>query len=102
MRKDFIVSKIEAASDGSPYIYIGFVDPYNNKSGEAIQLNPFGSKVTGFSSPEDLMKNLPKAMGNITGMFGGAAGGGASALAETPTLKFSMREYEDIGLKVGD
>lgn len=40
-------------------------------------------------------------MGNITGMFGGAAGG-ASALAETPTLKFSMREYEDIGLKVGD
>lgn len=51
----------------------------------------------GFSSPEDLMKNLPKAMGNIAGMIGAAAG-----LTDSPTFKLSMREYDDMGLRVGD
>ena len=50
-----------------------------------------------FSSPEDLMKNLPKAMGNIAGMMGGAGG-----LTDSLTIKLSMREYEGMGLKVGD
>jgi hypothetical protein len=49
-----------------------------------------------FTSPEDLMKNLPKAMGNITGMMGGGG------LGDSLTFKLSMREYEDMGLKVGD
>ena len=49
-----------------------------------------------FTSTEDLMKNLPKAMGNITGMMGGGG------LGDSLTFKLSMREYEDIGLKVGD
>ena len=48
-----------------------------------------------FTSPEDLVKNLPKAMGNVTGMMGGGLG-------DTLTFKLSMREYEDMGLKVGD
>jgi hypothetical protein len=52
----------------------------------------------GFSSPEDLMKNLPKAMGNIAGMIGGGAG----SLADSPTFKLSMREYQDMGLRVGE
>ncbi|HEX9318120.1 MAG TPA: hypothetical protein VF884_04215 [Nitrososphaeraceae archaeon] len=97
MKKQFIVSKIEATQDGSPYVYIGFTDPADNKSGEAKQLNPFSPKTMGFSSPEDLMKNLPKAMGNIAGMMGGAGG-----LIDSPTIKLSMREYEEMGLKVGD
>ena len=50
-----------------------------------------------FTSPEDLMKNLPKAMSN---MFGGA--GAAGMTSDSPTIKLSMREYEDIQLKVGD
>jgi hypothetical protein len=98
MKKEFMVSKIEAAQDGSPYVYIGFTDPNDYKSGEAKQLNPFSPKVMGFSSPEDLMKNLPKAMGNIAGMIGGAGGG----LTDSPTFKLSMREYEDLGFKVGE
>ncbi|MGA9910067.1 MAG: hypothetical protein WBP84_07640, partial [Nitrososphaeraceae archaeon] len=68
MRKEFIVTKIEAAQDGSPYVYIGLIDPNDYKSGEAKQLNPFGPRMMAFSSPEDLMKNLPKAMGNVAGM----------------------------------
>ncbi len=97
MKKEFMVSKIEAAQDGSPYVYIGFTDPTDYKSGEARQLNPFSPKVMGFSSPEDLMKNLPKAMGNMAGMIGGAGG-----LIDSPTIKLSMREYEETGPKVGD
>ena len=51
-----------------------------------------------FTSPEDLMKNLPKAMGNISKMMGGAGG----PLTDSPTFKISMKEYEDMGIKVGD
>jgi hypothetical protein len=93
MKKEFILSKIEAVHDGSPYVYVGFIDPNDSKSGEARQQNPFGPKAMAFTSPEDLMKNLPKAMGNMMG------GGG---LGDTLTFKLSMREYEDMGLKVGD
>jgi hypothetical protein len=50
-----------------------------------------------FNSPEDLMKNLQKAMGNMAGMIGGSGG-----LTDSPTFKLRMREYEDTGLRVGD
>jgi hypothetical protein len=41
------------------------------------------------------MKNLPKAMSN---MFG--AGGGMSK--DSCTFKITMKEYEDMAIKVGD
>ena len=50
-----------------------------------------------FTSPEDLMKNIPKAMSN---MFGTGAGGGM--LGDSPTFKITMKEYEDMAIKVGD
>src|SRR5215204_5330886 len=90
MKKDFTVSKIEA-QDSSPYVLVAFTDPNAPKStggggsGEAVS----------FTSPEDLMKNLPKAMSN---MFG--AGGGM--LGDSPTFKITMKEYEDMAVKVGD
>ena len=96
MKKEFILSKIEMVHDGSPYVYVGFVAPNDSKSGEGRQQNPFEPKAMAFISPEDLMKNLPKAMGNITGMMGGGG------LGDSLTFKLSMREYEDMGLKVGD
>ena len=46
------------------------------------------------SSPEELKKNLPKAMSNVLGSGIG--------VADAPTFKLTMREYEDLGLKVGD
>jgi hypothetical protein len=89
MKKDFIVSKIEALQDGSQYVLVAFTDRNEprsaSKSGEAIP----------FTSLEDLMKNLPKAMSN---MFG--AGGGM--LGDSPTFKITMKEYEDMAIKVGD
>ena len=74
MKKDFIVARIEASQDGSPYVYVAFGDPNDYKpGGERQEQNPFGSNVMAFTSPEDLMKNLPKAMGNISKMMGGGA-----------------------------
>jgi hypothetical protein len=54
-------------------------------------------KAVLFTSPEDLMKNLPKAMSNT---FGTDAGGGM--LGDSPTFKITMKEYEDMEIKVGD
>jgi hypothetical protein len=99
MKKEFIVSRIEASQDGSPYIYITFSDANDYKSGERKQQNPFGSNVMAFTSPEDLMKNLPKAMGNISRIMGG---GGPTGMTDSPIFRMSMKEYEDMGIKVGD
>ena len=103
MKKDYIISKIEASQDGSPYVYVSLIDSGTSNaqtagrgSGRTFPQSPFG--VGAFTSPEDLMKNLPKAMSN---MFGGHGSGG-TASGDSPTIKMSMREYEDMQLKVGD
>ena len=89
MKKDFIVSKIEAPQDGSQYVLVAFTDRNEPRSagnrGEAIP----------FTSPEDLMKNLPKVMSNMYGAGGGMPG-------NSPTFKITMKEYEDMAIKVGD
>jgi hypothetical protein len=103
MRKEFIVSKIEASLDGSPYVYVVFTDPNEPKSagghaGRNFPQSPFGVGVDAvpFSSQEDLMKNLPKSMSNILG------GRGTGTPSDTPTFKISIRDYDDMQLKVGD
>ena len=97
MKKDFVISKIEASQDGAPYVYIALSDPNNLKPGAEKQQNPFDPNMMAFTSPEDLMKNLPKAMANMSRAIGG--GGPPTA---SPTFKISMREYEDMAIKVGD
>jgi len=98
MKKEYIISRIEASQDGSPYVYVGFTDPNDYRPGGEKQQNPFGQNMMAFTSPEDLMKNLPKAMANISR----AMGGGGGAFTDSPTFKISMKEYENIGIKVGD
>ena len=89
MKKDFTVSKIEAQEDGSPYVSVTFTDRNEPRSegngGEAIP----------FTSPEDLMKNLPKVMSNMYGAGGRMPG-------NSPTFKITMKEYEDMAIRVGD
>ncbi|HEX2408280.1 MAG TPA: hypothetical protein VHJ38_13835 [Nitrososphaeraceae archaeon] len=48
-------------------------------------------RIGAFTSPEDLMKNLSK-------MFSGSG----VDLGNSPTFKLSMREYDELGLRVGD
>jgi hypothetical protein len=54
MKKDFIVSKIEAHQEGSHYVLVAFTDPSTLKL-----TGGGGSGEAAFTSPEDLMKNLP-------------------------------------------
>lgn len=93
MKREFIVARIEASQDGSPYVYVTFNDPKEYKQ-DRPNTNPFGSGVAAFNSIEDLMKNMPKVMANIPGLGGG--------LTESPTIKLSMKEYQDMSIKVGD
>jgi hypothetical protein len=72
MKKDFIVSKVEAPQDGSHYVLVAFTDP----------------NTTVYLSGR-LNENLPKI---ISSMFGGYS----------PTFKITMKEYEDMAIKVGD
>ena len=100
LKKDYIVSKIEAPQDGSQYVLVAFTDPNEPKSieeGGSGGSYPFGNsgKAIPFTSPEDLMKNLPKTMSD---MFG--TGGGMSR--DSPIFKITMKEYEDMAIKVGD
>jgi hypothetical protein len=97
MKKDFVISRIEASQDGAPYVYIALNDPNDFKPGSEKSQNPFGPNMMAFTSPEDLMKNLPKAMANIS-----KAMGGGGTPTDSPTFKISMREYEDMAIKVGD
>ena len=72
MKKAFVISRIEASQDGAPYVYIALNDPNDFKPGAEKQQNPFGPNMMAFTSPEDLMKNLPKAISNISRAMGGA------------------------------
>jgi hypothetical protein len=92
MKREFVVGSIQASQDGSPYVYVTFNDPKDYKQDR--NMSPFGPNVAAFTSPEDLMKNLPKMMSGMSGMFGG--------MSDNPVIKFSMREYQDLGIKVGD
>lgn len=94
MKSEFIVSKIEASQDeSSPFVYVIFSN-FNSRNGNKPK-SPFGNMGTAFSSPEDLMKHLPK-------MLGGAGGIAGMNLGDSPAFKLSIREYNESGLKVGD
>jgi hypothetical protein len=96
MKKDFIVSKIMASQDGSQYVFIAFTDPNEPKSSGGAG-SPFGKsgEAIPFTSLEDLMKNLPKVMSNMSGAGGGMPG-------NSPTFKITMKEYEEMAIRVGD
>jgi hypothetical protein len=68
-------------------VTVTFADP-DSRGGDS-------SPQSSFSSPEDLMKNLSKVMSNMYGAGGGMPG-------NSPTFKITMKEYEDMAIKVGD
>jgi hypothetical protein len=98
MRKEYIVAKIESPQEGgSHYVYVTFTDDEEYRPDEKKMQSQLGPGVGAFNSIEDLMKNMPKIMANVPGM-----GGGGGGQTESPTVKLSMREYEDMNIKVGD
>lgn len=90
VKKEYIVTEISVAPDGGPYVLISLTDPRELTG----SLPPRFSQVAiGFTSIEDLMKNLQKAIANLSKQTMGGV---------TTVIKLDMREYEESGLKVGD
>ena len=89
MRKEFVVVRIDTAPDGSPQVLVSLADPKDITDRSQRQFGGSES-MGGFGSMDDLMKNMNK-------IFGGQMMG-----SFTTTVKMSIREYEDSGIKIGD
>ena len=101
-KKEFIVSKIETSNDSSPYVYVSIntKDDFSpTRRQQRFPENPFGVAAIPITSLEDL-KNLPK---KISDAIESAFGGGKNNISsESTTFKMSIREFEELGIKVGD
>ena len=85
--KEYVITEISAASDGSPFILITLKDPSDVRGPQRKMDNP--TMVT-FTSINDMMKNF----GNLISkqMSGGFV----------TVVKITLDEYEKSGFKVGD
>ena len=92
MRKEYVVMRIDAAPDGSPYVVVSLSLAKDMKEGNQPP-SPFGSNVMGFTNMDDMMKNLNKMM---AGGMGGMGGPGNTS------IKLDMHEYKELNLSVGD
>ena len=92
MRKEYVVMRIDAAPDGSPYVVVSLSLAKDMKEGNQPP-SPFGSNVMGFTNMDDMMKNLNKMM---AGGMGGMGGPGKTS------IKLEMHEYKELNLSVGD
>lgn len=90
IRKEYVVVRIDAAPDGGPYVLVSFADPRDIRGSSPPRFEP---QVMGFTSIDDLMKNLQKSFAGLSRQMMGSL---------TTTIKMDIREYEDSGLKVGD
>jgi hypothetical protein len=67
-------------------VYVIFADPNDYELDPKKPQNPFGLNMMAFTSPEDLMENLPKSTSNISrAMCGGRP------LTGSPIFKISTR-----------
>ena len=93
MKKEYIVVRIDAAADASPYVIISLSskkDVQENNGSLSSPLNK--TNVMGFSNMNDMAKELNKMM----------SGGGMGMMGNTTTIKLDMIEYKKLGLSVGD
>lgn len=93
MKKEFVVRSIDAAPDGAPYVVISLSSVKDLKEGTTPTPQFGGPKVMGFTSVNDMMKDLNK-------MFAGM--GGLGMQSGVTQLKLEMHEYKEMGLSVGD
>jgi hypothetical protein len=103
MKKEFIVSKIDSSQDGSPYVYVVLTDTRGNfiptRRQQGFPENPFGVASIPITSLDDL-KNLPKKISDaIEDAFRGSRN---NISPESTTFKMNTREYEELGIKIGD
>ena len=93
MRKEYVVVRVDAAPDASPYVTVSLSSKKDVQEKNGPPSSPFGkSNVMGFSNMNDMAKELNKMM----------SGGGVGMMGNTTTIKLDMIEYKKLGLSVGD
>ncbi|MEJ2240779.1 MAG: hypothetical protein P8Y18_01360 [Candidatus Bathyarchaeota archaeon] len=87
LTKDYVITEISAAPDGSPSVMITLKDPSDVRGPQKKMNNP---SMVAFTSMNDMMKNF----GNILSkqMMGNFA----------TIIKITLDEYEKSDFKVGD
>ena len=93
MRKEFVIKRIDASSDGAPYVIILLTSSKDFQEGNSNHSQFDPSKMMDPAKMEDMMKDLNKMLSGVGGMMPG--GGGTS-------LKLDMHEYKEMNLSVGD
>ena len=93
MRKEYIVVRVDAAPDASPYVVVSLSSKKDVQENNRSPPSPFGkANVMGFSNMNDMAKELNKMM----------SGGGLGMMNNTTSIKLDMIEYKELGLSVGD
>ena len=94
MRKEYIVVRVDAAPDASPYVVVSLSSKKDVQENNKSPSSPFGkANVMGFSNMNDMAKELNKMM---------SGGGGLGMMSNTTSIKLDMIEYKKLGLSVGD
>ena len=93
MRKEFVVVRIDAAPDATPYVVVSLSSKKDVHESNGQLSSPFSkANVMGFSNMNDMAKELNKMM----------TGGGIGMMGNTTSIKLDMLEYKELGLSVGD
>jgi hypothetical protein len=93
MKKEFIVTRIDASPDGSPYVIVSLSSSKDFREQTTTPASPFGAGgVMGFTNMDDMVKNLNKML----------TGGGMGQPGSVTSIKLDMHEYKELNLGVGD
>jgi hypothetical protein len=87
LTKEYVITEISAASDGSPFILLTLKDPSDVRGPQKKVNQP---SMATFTSMNDMFNNLGKVLSKQ--MMGGFA----------TMIKISLDEYEKTDFKVGD
>ena len=93
MRKEFVIKRIDASPDGSPYVIVLLTSSKDFQDGNKPQSQFDPSKMMDPSKMGDMMKDLNKMLSGMGGVIGSSAG---------TSLKIDMHEYKEMNLSVGD
>jgi len=91
MRKEFVIKRIDASSDGAPYVIVSLTSSKDLKEGNKnlSQFDP--SKMMDPAKMGDMVKDLNKMLSGMGRMMSGGT-----------SLKLDMHEYREMNLSVGD
>jgi len=87
LTKEYVITEIKSAPDGSPFILVTLKDPSDVRGPQKPPTTP---NIAAFTSINDMMSNIGNVM--TKQMMGNFA----------TIIKITLHEYEESGFKVGD